>query len=106
MSSRRSLRGGMVIGKTFSRYQRSSRKLPVPDLLLQIAIGGGNNPGIDFDGAGAAQTFKFALLDYSQQLGLQFQGNSPISSRKMVAPSAISNRPRCLACEPVKAPFS
>ena len=38
--------------------------------------------------------------------GCNSSGNSPISSRKMVDPSAISKRPGCRARAPVNAPFS
>jgi len=43
------------------------------DLLLQIAIGGGDDADIDFDRAGAAHALELAILDHAQQLRLQFQ---------------------------------
>ena len=47
---------------------------PAPaNLRLQIAVGGGNYPHIDPDRAGAAKAFKFAVLQNSQQFGLQLQ---------------------------------
>ena len=51
---------------------------PAPaDFLFQVAIGGGNYPRIDFDGAGAAQPFKLAILDHAEQFRLQFQRQFP-----------------------------
>ena len=43
----------------------------LPDLFLQIPVGGRNDPHIDLDGFGAAQPLKLAVLDDPEQLGLK-----------------------------------
>ena len=48
-------------------------ELTPSDFLLHIAVGGSDNPNIDFDRAGTAQSFRFSVLDHSKQLWLQFQ---------------------------------
>ena len=40
-------------------------------------MGGGNQPDMRVDSAGAAQALKLLLLQHAQQLGLQFQRNVP-----------------------------
>src|ERR1039457_2127946 len=45
----------------------------VLDLFLQIPVGGRDDPYIGFYGTWAAQSFKLAVLNDPQQLGLQFQ---------------------------------
>jgi hypothetical protein len=39
----------------------------------EIAVGGGNQTDIDFDGFVAADSFKLLFLEHAQQLGLQFE---------------------------------
>ena len=46
-------------------------KIAVTDLFFQIAIGGGNNPHIDFDGLRTAHPFELAILKNSQELCLK-----------------------------------
>jgi len=55
---------------------------------------------------GTAHAVELVLLQDPEQLHLGFRGRSPISSRKMVPPSASSKRPNRLAMAPLKAPFS
>ena len=43
------------------------------DELAQIAVGGGNNPDIGFNGRYTAHGGVFALLEYTQQAGLRFE---------------------------------
>ena len=66
--------------------------------LLEILIGGRDDADVDIANARLADALDGAILQESQQLGLQSSsGRSPISSRKSVPPCAISARPRTIA---------
>ena len=106
MSSTRSRSGGAVIGKIFSRYQRSSRNRPRRTSSSRLRLV-----------AAITRTSTLIVPELPNRsnspswitrssLGCSSSGSSPISSRKRVAPSATSKRPNCLAWAPVKAPFS
>ncbi len=43
---------------------------PAPDRVAQILMGGGDDPDVDGDGLGAAETKYLALLQHAQQTGL------------------------------------
>jgi len=43
------------------------------DLVLQIPVGGGNDPDIRFIGTGTSQSLKFSILNNPQQFALQLQ---------------------------------
>ena len=59
------------------------------------------------DGARAAQAFEFLVLQYPQQLGLQFQRDvARLRPGTSVPPSASSTRPTFWRIAPVNAPFS
>src|SRR5581483_6106722 len=45
------------------------------DFLTQVAIGGGDYPGIDAAGRVLADAFEFALLEDAEQLGLKGDGD-------------------------------
>jgi hypothetical protein len=47
-------------------------KLLAGNVLMQIAIGSGNDPDIDTQSSDSAQPLKLAILQHSQQFGLQF----------------------------------
>ena len=74
MSDRRSRNGGKWNRKHIETVEQVLPKLPVSNILLQIAVGGGNDPDIDVQGVNAAQSFKFTILQDPQQLRLQFEG--------------------------------
>ena len=72
--------------------------LPEPallDLALEVLVGRGDQADVHGDLAGAAEPAEGLGLEHLQQLGLELGARSPISSRKMVPWSAISNRPAC-----------
>ena len=54
----------------------------------------------------AADAVEFMLLKTRRSFAWVSAGSSPISSRKIVPPSASSNRPVRRAIAPVNAPFS
>ena len=68
-------------------------KVFLGDHLRQVRVRGGDQAGIGLHGPGAAQPLEFALLEHPQQLGLQLEGRSPISSRNSVPRCASSKRP-------------
>src|SRR5216683_1436191 len=76
------------------------------DSRFQIAVRCGQHPHIDGKRHAAADAFKLPLLEHAKQSDLRICGRSPISSRKMVPPSAASKRPTRRCSAPVKAPFS
>lgn len=45
------------------------------DALFEVAVGGGNDPDIHFDGAIAAHAFEFAFLEDAQEFGLDGGGD-------------------------------
>jgi hypothetical protein len=75
MSSRRSRRGGILIRKTFDAIKEIGSEVFFLDHLRQIAVRGRNQPDVRSDGRRAAEPFEFLFLKYSQQFGLQLQGN-------------------------------
>ena len=46
-----------------------------PDLGLQVAVGGGDDPGVNLDGLVAADALERLLLHEAQKLGLQGRGH-------------------------------
>src|SRR5215831_4834012 len=42
--------------------------------LPEIAVRGGHDPHVDLSGARRADSFEFAFLEHTQQLGLEFEG--------------------------------
>ncbi len=65
----------------------------VPDLFLQIPVGGRDDPDIDLDGAGLPSRSNSPSWMTRSSLLCRSSGISPISSRNMVPPSASSKRP-------------
>ena len=43
-------------------------------IAFKITVGGGDNANVNFDGLGAAQPFKFTILNHPEKLGLKFKG--------------------------------
>src|SRR5258708_33827778 len=60
-------------GKNVEPVKQIFAKPPVSDVLLQIAVGGGDDPHIDVQGVNAAEPFKLAILKDPQQLRLEFE---------------------------------
>ena len=64
------------------------------DGSLQVAVRGSNDPNIGSDGSSSTDTLKFVFLQHTQSAICVSAGSSPTSSRKIVPPSASSNRPK------------
>lgn len=60
----------------------------VADHVFKIEVGGGKDAHIGAASDRIADPLVFLVLDEAQQLRLQSQGKSPISSRNSVPPSA------------------
>ena len=71
ISSRRSRSGGRVMATTLRRKNRSSRNWPSATALLEIAVGGGDDPDVDPDVVLAAEPGELAVLQHLEQLRLQ-----------------------------------
>src|SRR5579871_6433222 len=57
---------GHSYGEYIEAIIEIAAKFPFLNFGNQVAIGGGNDSHVDLDGAGAAQTFEFAVLQDSQ----------------------------------------
>ena len=75
MSPGRSRRAGTLIGTTFSRKNRSSRKRAGPGGQFEIAVRRGDHAHVDAFGAAAADLLDLALLQRAQDLGLGAQAH-------------------------------
>jgi hypothetical protein len=73
MSSRRSRSGGTFQLDHVEAVKRSSRKRPAFDFLLQVAVGGGEDAGVDADFGVGADALEAAVLRDAQQLGLELR---------------------------------
>ncbi len=74
--------------------------------LVRNLICGGQHAHIHRGFHLAAQPAQLVVLEHAQQLGLRGNGISPISSSRIVPPSASSKHPVRRSNAPVKAPFS
>ena len=81
------------MGITRSRKNRSLTEAAFLHGFVEIDVGGGHQPEVRLDRAGAADSLDFAFLNRPEQLGLQVSLISPISSRNSVPPEASSNLP-------------
>ena len=61
-------------GKAVQAVVKIAAEGTAADLLLQIAVAGGNNPHIHFNGLFAADPFEAAFLEHAQQSGLERRG--------------------------------
>ena len=61
------------MGKTSSRYSRSSRSLPLPHRLARVAVGGGDDAHVDRDRLGRPDARHGARLEHAQQPHLQLE---------------------------------
>ena len=69
-------------------------------------VGGGDDADVDVHRRAFTETFELALLqDTRRSFGCRLSGISPISSSRIVPPSASSNLPGRFATAPVNAPF-
>src|SRR2546427_12727543 len=106
MSARRSRSGGIAIGNTFNRYNRAGRKRPVRTAswrsrfvaaITRTATRSGRLDPTGSNSCSCRTRRSFTRVS---------RGSSPISSRKIVPPSASSKRPTRRSRAPVKAPFT
>ena len=81
--------------------------MPACDLLLEVAVGGGDHAHVDADVGQAADALERLLLEDAQQLGLQRQRSSRRSRRgTRCRRRPVSNRPRFCCRASVNAPRS
>ena len=73
MSSGRSRKGGMEIGKNIQPVVEVAAKLFFPDHLFQIAMSRGHNPNVNFLRSRTAQPLEFSLLQDAKKFRLQLQ---------------------------------
>ena len=73
----------------------------------QVAVGGGDDADVDLDRSCARRPARLRPpARRATTSPAPAGGNSPISSRNSVPPSASTNLPVCFSVAPVKAPFS
>jgi len=72
----------------------------------EVPIRRGDQTDVDVDRPGSPETLELVFLQHAQELRLQLERNLATSSRKIVPPSASSNRPILCAIAPVNAPRS
>jgi hypothetical protein len=65
--------GGQAHGEDVEPVEQILAEFAFLDHLRQVAVGGGDDAHIHLDGPVAAHSLEFLLLQYAQQLGLQFQ---------------------------------
>ena len=75
MSSRRSLRGGRRRGKTLSRWNRSSRNVPLPDFGFKIPVRGDDHADVDIDMMRRTDPMESPFLQNPEEPGLEVQGH-------------------------------
>ena len=76
------------------------------DRLLQVDVGGRNQPEVGLDRVRPADALDLALLDGAQQLGLQLVAQvADLVQEQRAAGCASSNLPSCWRMAPVNAPF-
>ena len=71
MSSRRSRSGGQVDRHDVEAVVQVLAEPAGVDLVEQVAVGGGDDPGVDLDGLGVADALELALLEDAEQLHLE-----------------------------------
>lgn len=71
-----------MYGKDVQAVIKIFAEQPLPDENFQIAIGGADDAHIDLAGLVAADAFEFALLQHSQQFGLQGDWQFPYFIQK------------------------
>jgi len=91
--------------KPRSRKRARPRETVPPGFHRTGPCGCRDHARIDGAHLGRADRQDLAPLQHAQQFDLHAGRGSPTSSRKMVPPSAASNRPRLSAMAPVKAPL-
>ena len=64
---------GKVNGKDMETEVEIFTESALADHGFQIAIGGGDHPDVDLDGAGPAERLEFPFLEHSKKFGLQLE---------------------------------
>ena len=93
MSSLRCRSGGTLMGNTFSRYQRSSRKRPAATSLERFRLVAAMTRTSTFSVRSPPTRWKLPSWRTRSSFAWSSGDSSPTSSRKSVAPSASSKRP-------------
>src|SRR5262245_11685990 len=60
-------------GKNIQPIPEVFTKKAFGNLQLQVTVGGGNDPHVDFECFGTADTLKFTILKYAEKFGLELQ---------------------------------
>jgi hypothetical protein len=71
MSARRSRSGGRKIAHHVDAVVQVGAVLAALHHLLEVAVGGADQPHVDLHRLAAADAFELALLQHAQQLGLE-----------------------------------
>ena len=106
MSSRRSRSGGSTIGNTAIRYHRSSRNRPLATIDARSRCVAATIRTSTLIGFSPPTRSIQPSCKMRNMRTWAASGNSPISSRNSVPPSARSNQPRRDSTAPVNAPRS
>src|SRR5437762_9662515 len=69
--------GWNVNRKNIQAVKQVFAKFPLLNHLSEVAIGGRDQAGIGVNSPCASQPLEFSLLEHTQQLGLQLDGNIP-----------------------------
>ena len=77
MSSRRSLSAGSFRVTTFQAVEQVLAEVAPGHQLVQVAVGGRDDPGVGLDGLHPAQGLETFFLEHAQQLDLELAGQVP-----------------------------
>ena len=97
---------GQVEGDNIQPVKQVGAEPAGGDLLVQRAVAGHDQPGLQRLGLVRPDRLEDPLLDRPQQLGLQPGGRESISSRNRVPCPTSANLPTRSASAPVKAPLT
>ena len=106
MSSLRSRRAGVEMRTTLSRKKRSSRKVPWATICSRLRLVAATSRTSSCTGFWLPMRSTARVSRKRSNFTWVDGLTSPISSRKIVPPSAASNRPIRRSVAPVNAPFS
>jgi hypothetical protein len=80
-------------GKHIQAIEQVFAEFLFGNVLVQIAIGRGDDTHVDMQSSDSAQPFKLAILQYTQEFGLQFGRHFSDFIRQFDAPDFLVDRP-------------